>query len=177
MRALTLIRPMAAAIVHGTKRIENRPANLPSSMRDRPTIVAVHAGKKWDDEYARVVHEIDGVWADKYLESGFHYAHVKETPYEAHLRDEGVVGLMLLSGRVFTSRQEVQLARTAPRVAWFGGPFGYEVARAIPFAKPIPCRGMQGFWPLPREIEEERELQRAWGELTRGVDIFQLGAK
>ncbi len=159
MRALTLIRPMAAAIVHGTKRIENRPMDLPRAMRGVRTVVAVHAGKKWDDEYWETVHRLDT--------TGISSAGV---PYAARCRDEGIVGLMALSGRVFTVANRALLEGV--RAAWFSGPYGYEIEHAIALPSPIPCRGMQGFWPLPREIEEDVTFRIALGALTsmRGTD-------
>lgn len=142
VRALTLIRPMSAAIVHGTKRIENRPTNLPKSMRGVPTIVAVHAGKKWSDEYANAVSVI---------------MKTRELNCE-----QGIVGLMRLTGRVFTVDDPPgklyrfaltgEPTRSDGRLepdAWWSGPFGYEIDRAVAFEKPIECSGMMGFWPVP----------------------------
>lgn len=143
LRALTLIRPMAAAIVHGSKRIENRPVNLPRAMRGVPTIVAVHAGKKWDDEYWATVLRVDG--------DGI------SLPYGDHVGDEGIVGLMRLTGRVFTEAPYVPYPsplRAMRRDPWFSGPFGYEIDAVVAFPSPIPCRGMQGFWPVPEAIAD-----------------------
>jgi hypothetical protein len=125
MRALTLIQPMAWAIVRASKRIENRPMNLPVAMRGTQTCVAVHAGKGWSDAYAETCVRATGL---------------SELPSES--RDVGLVGAMILSGRVFTDA-------APPADPWYGGPFGYEVAWACYFTTPIPCRGMLGFWPLP----------------------------
>lgn len=147
---------MSAAIVHGTKRIENRPTNLPKSMRGVPTIVAVHAGKKWSDEYANAVSVI---------------MKTRELNCE-----QGIVGLMRLTGRVWTHREVRDYNTNSPQrdnndydivhkysidgvpcdvrygvVAspWYSGPFGYEIDRAVAFEKPIECSGMMGFWPVP----------------------------
>lgn len=169
LRALTLIRPMPAAIVHGTKRIENRPQDLPRAWRGRGAIVAVHAGKKWDEYYASAVNAIDGRgWHDGVYQPG--------PPYATRVSDEGIVGLMRLTGRVY--RHDDVDARTGqPRDnddtnlvrryvlgtdvdfehvpdpgPWYSGPFGYEIADAAAFPAPIPCRGMQGFWPVPADV-------------------------
>jgi hypothetical protein len=160
---LTLIRPMAAAIVHGTKRIENRPKDLPKKMRGVRTIVGVHAGKKWDEDYLRTVCEIDG--GRTRGDSG----DLTCPAYWERLKDEGIVGLMLLTGRVYSGSMPgkvcdgVDWYNTPP---WYSGPFGYEIAEAIAFEKPIPCRGMLGFWTpvfdrTPSEIVSAYEvLQR-----------------
>lgn len=130
MLALTLIQPMASAIViadPNAKRIENRPQNLPAKLRNRETVVAVHAGKKWDDEYEAVVYSILGV----HLQRGY-------VPAGA------VIGVMTLTGKVYTD------ARSKP---WFSGPFGYEIKEARPIATPIACPGALGFWTLPDAVE------------------------
>lgn len=174
LRALTLIRPMAAAIVHGSKRIENRPMNLPRAMRGVETVVAVHAGRKWSEEYERAIHEIDGVWQDRHLADGFHYAHVKAAPYEPHMHDEGIVGLMLLSGRVFTDPRQARCLHAygehsvccgdLPRVEedpWWSGPFGYAIQHAVALDAPIAHRGMQGFWPVGAHVVDSFDMKWA----------------
>lgn len=150
MKALTLIQPMGWAIVHGTKRIENRPRDLPKSMRGVETVVVVHSGKKWSDEYANTVSRIMGVTSI------------------GNVKEPSIVGLMRLTGRVFKYDKErlaeLQFDDLPLRVGddgqrrlddWFSGPFGYEIASAVAFPGPIPCKGMLGFWTVPLEIEEQ----------------------
>jgi hypothetical protein len=154
LRALTLIRPMAAAIVHGTKRIENRPKDLPKAMRGVETIVAVHAGKGWDDKYAYAVREFDAMPDVRTTCDG------PICRYEDYFDHQGIVGLMRLSGRVFTSHEQVRNALTVENYRtigrWFFGPFGYEIKDAIAFkGAPIRCKGMLGFWTVPAEVEAE----------------------
>lgn len=148
--ALTLIRPMGAAIVHGTKRIENRPRDLPKRMRGVPTIVAVHSGKKIDGDYWHTLRSIDG-------------DNEGRVPYFDNVEDEGIVGLMLLSGRVFRGDDTLGFDTVSP---WYAGPYGYEIAAAIPFPTPIPCRGMQGWWPVPNEIEAMISAADAYEDLV-----------
>ena len=38
---------------------------------------------------------------------------------------------------------------------WFFGPFGYLLDNPRPLQKPIPCKGMLGFWSVPAKIEKE----------------------
>lgn len=145
LRALTLIQPMAQAIVWGTKRIENRPRAMPKAMRGAPTVVAVHAGKQWYDNYGRMVHHIDGN-VPKQIENG------------------GLIGVMLLTGVAFTERKRPTYIHKdgAPRVRpWWAGPYGYEIAHAEAFPEVIPCRGMQGWWPVPIEIEQRDDVRLA----------------
>lgn len=156
LRALTLIRPMSAAIVHGTKRIENRPQDLPRAWRGRGAVVAVHAGKKWSDEYAQTCWRLDGKhteWKDGEWGGGTSLP----PPYVARVRDEGIVGLMRLTGRVYRDKWPHLPVRAREDGHywldyWWSGPFGYEIADAVAFPEPIACRGMQGFWPVPADV-------------------------
>lgn len=132
MLALTLIQPMASAIVIAhprAKRIENRPRNLPTKMRNVETVVAVHAGAKWDDEYAAIVRRILGEdWKRGDVPAG------------------AIVGVMTLTGKVFTN---------SPSREWFSGPFGYEIKSAQAIPRPIPATGKLGFWRLTDSQEHE----------------------
>jgi hypothetical protein len=46
---------------------------------------------------------------------------------------------------------------------WFFGPFGYVLRDVRALATPVPCRGWQGFWTLPDDIESavNEQLARA----------------
>lgn len=145
LRALTLIAPMGQAIVSShsrAKRIENRPKSLPKGMLGQPTIVAVHCGLKWSDEYAETCHRIFGKPIDRDV--------AKEQ--RGH-----IIGLMRLSGYQFTTTKPPIVeytvdnrGRTVPvEDPWFGGPFGYEIEDAIALSKPIKCRGGMGWWRVP----------------------------
>lgn len=129
MRALTLIQPMAWAIVSGTKRIENRPTRLPKDMRHRETCVAIHAGKKWSDEYARIVMDVMGL---------------DEMPEAA--RWQGIVGAAVFLGHSIEGAMD--------RDPWYSGPYGHVIGRAAALTLPIPCQGMLGWWPVPPDVAE-----------------------
>jgi hypothetical protein len=149
MRALTLIQPMAAAIVHDHplwKDIENRPQNLPRAMRGVETTIALHAGQKWSDEYARFVETIFGI------------REPREWPWQADVRG-ALIGVMTFSGRVFENAQQAMNIGRHPR--WLMGPFGYEIKERRALKTPVPCRGMQGFWPLPDDVERRVREQLA----------------
>lgn len=155
MKALTLIRPMAAAIVHGSKRVENRPRDLPKKMRGVQTVVAVHAGQKWDNTYERIVRMVDG------KRKGVH-----ETPelwYADKLQDQGIVGLMRLSGFSYDhdDKPEDMSGRIDP---WYAGPFAYEILETVALAKPVPCTGQLGFWELDELLEAEVIVQLDYPE-------------
>lgn len=164
-RALTLIRPMSAAIVHGTKRIENRPKDLPKAMRGVSTVVAVHAGKGWDHAYHDAIMSID-------CERG------QDLSYMRHIEDQGLVGLMRLTGRVFTlgvfHDRSTPEGLAAGRVTmtvdpWYSGPFGYEISDAVAFETPISCRGMLGFWTV-----DDAHVARVREQCGKDPDLFNM---
>src|SRR5882757_6985814 len=114
------------------KRIENRTRSLPKTMLGVETVVAVHCGKKWSARYAHMV--IDTLPAADWNGAG----------------ELGcIIGAMKLSGRQFTTFGDAYYGlsgRQAER--WYDGPYGYEILDAIALPRPIPCRGMLGFWTL-----------------------------
>lgn len=144
MRALTLNRPMGAAIVHGTKRLENRPRDLPKAMRGRETIVAVHSGQDFSQHYAEAVLRIDAGLPYTTCNPG----HDTPTAFDAR----GIVGLMRLSGRVLRGSPTVGFDTSDP---WYSGPFAYEIIGAIALLRAVPCSGMLGWWGLPDVIVKE----------------------
>lgn len=150
MLALTLIQPMGWAIVTphpNAKRHENRPRDLPASMRGVETVVAVHSGKKWDDDYATLISRLLGV---------------KEIPIF-----EGVIGVMTLTGRVFAADYDdwyVNDGQAVWRVGkkpseWCFGRFAYEIKDATQLATPVLCKGALGFWRLPDDVERQVRAQ------------------
>jgi len=38
------------------------------------------------------------------------------------------------------------------RSEWFGGPFGYVLAKPRPLQTPVPCKGALGFWNVPPNV-------------------------
>jgi hypothetical protein len=140
LSALTLWQPMSWAICAPhplAKDIENRPRTLPKAMLGRETVVAVHAGKVWSDEYANKINKIMGA-----------------TSIPFH-QDPAIVGLMRLTGRVFSADclPCVEHPDGAPRLnPWYSGPFGYEIADAIELPCALKIRGMLGFWPVPEDV-------------------------
>lgn len=155
MLALTLIQPMGHAIVEGWKPIENRPRDLPPALRGVETVVAVHDGIRWSDDYATTIHKITGV---------------STLPHNA----SAIIGVMRLTGRVFTlgakKREDcIPVIHDdedgAPRVnPWFSGVYGYEIAGAFRLPEPVPARGMLGFWMvLPAdELLVRAQLPAEW---------------
>lgn len=148
MRGLTFIAPMGYAVVADhprAKRLENRPRSLPKSMLGVETVIVVHCGMKWSEEYAATVVRIFGQ-SDK---------------SEKHLRaaaNQGgkIIGLMRLTGRQFTDEDPAttrfSLLDNPVVDPWYAGPFAYEISEAIALPEPVPCRGMHGWWPVPDHV-------------------------
>lgn len=139
IRGLTLWRPWAAAIVHGPKRIENRPWFPSLSFLDR-LWVAIHAGRRWDAAGARFI-------AETWTECPAAIDHdEEEAGWPSTFAEQGVVGV----ARVVEVRP---LDEVGPIGAeWAFGPWCWmlEDVRALP--TPIPCRGAQGLWRLPDAV-------------------------
>lgn len=127
MMALTLHRPWAWAIVHATKRVENRTWRPPTSIIGQR--IAIHAGKKWDE---------DG-WL--FIADYFGFTLTPE------VRDEGIVGTARVTGYLTGSVFDPD--------PWLFGPIGWVLddVRALPM--PIPVRGRQGLWRVPPPIARQ----------------------
>ncbi len=125
MKALTLLKPWSWCITHLDKRIENRTWKPPQSIIG--TRIAIHAGKGLDD-FCRVWLRARGLFAD-------------DLPDEAY--DGGViVATAVVEGYVYNSKDK-----------WFTGPVGWVLRDVDVLPCGVPCRGMQGLWPVPTDIE------------------------
>lgn len=97
------------------------------------TELAIHAGKRWD---------LDGAaWIEDTLDLA-----VPREPDDP----TGIVAVAIYRGAVRRSSS-----------AWFVGPVGWLLSDVRPLETPVPCRGAQGIWKLPRDVEEAvmRELE------------------
>jgi hypothetical protein len=141
LRALTLIQPMASAIVADDPRrktIENRPRSLPKTMLGKKTVIAVHAGLKWNEDYAALAMRILGsaVDWDRAANLGGH-----------------ILGLAEFTGRQFVADDAAKtIPRDHPGILWFSGPYGYAIGDAVALPEPVACRGALGWWPVPEEV-------------------------
>ena len=123
MKALTLIRPWPWAILYGGKRCENRTWRPPASVVGQ--VIAIHAGRTYDEAAEERICRIMGSGTD------------------GSRIDEGIVGTARITGVV----------DSLPGDPWFVGPFGWVLGDVRALARPIPCRGSQGLWALPPEVE------------------------
>jgi hypothetical protein len=146
MYALTILQPWATAIALGPKRVENR--SWPPPRAAVGQLMAIHAGKRWDgqaglDAFAKRVYQ----------------------PGAERLRampsDEYPMGAVIAVAR---------LARvvTASDDPWFFGPYGWMLTE-VQAIEPVPCRGAQGLWQLPPDVETQ--VMRALGESQLRMSI------
>jgi len=133
MKALTLWRPWDQAIVHGNKRIENRPWALYPNMVGKP--IAIHAGKRYDDDGA-ISMQLSKLYAPP-------------PPADSPL---GIVGVMVVGSVV--NESDPRADRNVLESAWFNGPFGWVLTEVEALDEPIPVSGKQGLWTLPPDVEQ-----------------------
>ena len=132
MKALTLWRPWAGLMgAPPLKDLENRGWQPPASIVGQR--LALHAGKRWDRDGA--------VWAWELLERAGWSGHDLGELFEA-CKVEGVVALATVGQPVAASRSP-----------WFVGRYGWPMLDVVRLPEPVACRGAQGLWTLPPEVE------------------------
>ncbi len=131
LRALTLWRPWLHAILHGGKRIENRPWAPWKSVIGQ--IIALHAGQRYDEDGARWMHS-EGLY---------------DPPEDRWCPRGCIVGLARVTGYI----KDSPLAPD-PRVEdpWFIGPYGWLLDDVVAFRTPVPCSGAQGLWIVEGDL-------------------------
>lgn len=127
LRGLTLWQPWAHAVAHLGKRVENRPWKPPSTILGR--LVAIHAAARRD--------EADELRAEQFIRTAVGL----DVPAASTLSRGTIVAIARVTGFVTKS--------TDP---WFFGPYGWQLTDVVALPEPIPCRGMQGLWPVPAHI-------------------------
>ncbi len=144
MKALTLWRPWPYAIFHLGKRVENRGWPFPVDMIGQT--IAIHAGKKWDREGERFIRKLSFV-------DNFHYEGDEEALTEFKGGGGKIVGTIRLAGcERFDPKDKYRWQHYAP---WTCGPYCWLLAEPVELLIPITCRGSQGLWNVPLEIERQ----------------------
>lgn len=129
MRALTIWRPWTWAICHpgpNAKCVENRTWKAEWIRRQQ---IAIHAGARYDDEDA-----VD-----------FIARIIGERPPTADACPQGIVAVATIGG--FTHHDSF-----ASR-GWLVGPWGWELEDVRVLERPVACKGAQGLWTVPPDIE------------------------
>lgn len=124
--AISVRQPMAWAIIHAGKDIENRSQD--GTFRRHRGPVAIHASghtpigefESYEDTINRISH--------------------RAVP-RAELAYGCIIGLVDL----------VDIVTDSPS-PWFFGPFGLVLANPRPLLQPIMARGQLGLWPVPLDV-------------------------
>lgn len=148
MRALTLTQPWAGLVVSGIKRVENRPRPV-IRRGDFGVPFALHASRVIDEAaYARIREIAPEMSSCERL--------TDEVPEWMRLSriTSAVIGVAAIDDVVSSSGYAEELEHElGDQYRWFFGPIGYVLRDVRALATPVPCRGWQGFWTLPPEIE------------------------
>lgn len=86
--------------------------------------IAIHAGKTVADDAGRFIREVTGI---------------RTAPRNMAM---GIIGIARIV--------EVVMESPSP---WFVGPVGWRLDQRIALPSPVPCKGAQGLWTVPPDIE------------------------
>lgn len=145
MKALTLRHPWPFCICHWGKRIENRVWRPKTELRigDR---FAIHGGRppttRGNRAYVANLLNDDLVPRFGLLDNG------------ALKQGSGFIGIdrFILPGIVATAVLDSIVTESDD--PWFEGPIGWVLRDVIVLPEPIPCKGAQGLWEVPKDVLE-----------------------
>ena len=144
MKALTIWRPWPAAICHPSpqaKRVENRTWSPPRYLWRQD--FAIHAGKTYERDAVGFI----GALLGEELARGPAFA-------------EGIVAVARLAG--YRDVSGVAWWTSTPKHdggEWFVGPVGWLLDDVRVLREPVPCRGAQGLWTVPGDVERAVRAQ------------------
>lgn len=149
MRALTVRQPWAWAIACGGKTVENR-----SRATSHRGLLAIHAGKYWDENGAADHRVIEAVSKDR-QSGGFYDPMLK---VEIATSTGRILRLMpddqrFALGAIVAVAELVDITRAGPAPWAEPGQVHWLLAGVRPLAEPVPCRGWQNVWEVPPEVE------------------------
>lgn len=133
MKALSIQQPWPYAIFHLGKNVENRTWQLRMQV---PFDCLIHAGKTFDLDSLQVL-------------AAQGYAIQRSECVQGAL-----LGLVTITGCIVRPRTEAEHL-------WFCGPFGFTLANARLFEKPIPFKGRLGFFDVPDELLQQSGILAA----------------
>ncbi len=152
MHGLTVWQPWAFALACGAKPVENR--TWPPPARALGQQIAIHAGKEIDRGGIDAFKEIARHPAVKpLLPKGLTLAVM---PRSAIVSVGELVGALQVEGGLAGAVVGELSAADRERILaspWTCGPWAWLFAEMRRLAHPVPCRGAQGLWVLPPELE------------------------
>lgn len=144
MKALTLKQPWAWAVAHAGKDVENRSWKPPQSIIGQR--IAIHAGLARERGALRDIGlDID---VPLFLDQG------------AFVAVATVAGWVTGEGQFCIARGvDTFLPIASSRSPWFFGTYGWMLTDVVALTEPIECKGQQGLWNVPPEVEAEINRQ------------------
>ena len=133
MLALTLWRPWPWAFTHADKRVENRTWAPPRKLIGE--CIALHAGKHFDRDGLN--HMLDGSFGDA----------ARAVPRGDSEHQSGVIVAVARLEDVY----DVGYVRNPS--PWEFGPVVWSVPDVIALPHPVACKGAQGLWRLPPDVD------------------------
>jgi hypothetical protein len=147
LRGLTLHQPWNWAVINAGKPVENRVQRPPTWLIGQ--WFALHAGLTYDATGAEFIRRAFGLQVPEQ----------RDIPSGAITAVAKLGGAyQLINGKVIGERQPKNVT------PWAVGPWCWEIADLVVMPEPIPIRGMQGLWRVPRK---ELELVRAGWRVVR----------
>lgn len=155
MRALTLTQPWAGLVASGIKLVENRPRSM-IKREDFGKPFAIHASRVIDEPIYRRIREIapelhlDADLTEDQLPAWYRLSRITSAVIAIATIDSMLDPVALGIG---TAEPEASAPLPDGQRRWFFGPIGYVLRDVCALAVPVSCRGMQGFWTLPADVE------------------------
>lgn len=152
MRALTLTQPWAGLVASGIKLVENRPRRMIKS-EDFGKPFAIHASRVIDESVYNAIALLDPS-----LDLGrgqddarwYHLSRITSAVIAVGTIERELHGWSEADLREYNAELALNLG---DQRRWFFGPIGYVLRDVRALAKPVPCRGWQGFWTLTPDLE------------------------
>lgn len=153
MKALTLKQPWAWAVAHAGKDVENRSWKPPESVIGQR--IAIHAGKAWDQDGDSVLcHLVECAGGHDNLPRG---AIIAVATVAGWVTDGNIYKTRMFAGNYLNAAPLA--VKKARQSRWFTGSYGWILTDVIPLPEPIACKGNQGLWTVPVEIEADIDRQ------------------
>lgn len=152
MRALTVYRPWDVALLNG-KNVENRPVKPPVQLLGQR--FALHAGLTYDYAGARFIKEQLRRHELPTTQPGVIFATTELVGWI----EKGTDACARAGVEVLASSPELLEHAGSP---WFFGPYGLILRDTRALTRPVGARGMQGWWPVPSDVEQRVLALEKW---------------
>lgn len=167
LRAATLTQPWAGFVAAGIKPLENRDRQIagPDLFGKR---VAIHASKVIDESIYPRIAELaswlrDDILAAPRIERDFGIS-ATHRAWQLSRVTGAIIGVatlkhkfvgwtpaMIDEHRDALRSQLFHIFQGGDHLRWFFGPVVYVLTDIVALRKPVPCRGMLGFWRVPED--------------------------